>query len=260
VLRAKVRVFVELYSSRRRLEDEVRAHEKTLASLRLANDALRHFTNAASHDLRAPLRAIDGFLEALAAELGDQIGAEASRYLDRSRKGAERMARLLDSLLGYARLQRPITSTRVDINAVIEQVRGDLGKQLASAKIALEQSTLPSLYGDEGRLYQLFLNLIGNAIKFHRRDDQPRCIKVTGELRGEDALFCIEDNGVGIAPAQQAKIFEAFTRAHSTREYDGSGLGLAICKQIVEQHAGRIWVESEISMGSRFYVALPHEQ
>lgn len=259
VLRAKVRVFVELYMSRRKLSDEVGAHEKTLASLRLANEALRHFTNAASHDLRAPLRSINGFLQALAEELGDGIGDEARHYLSRSRGAANRMSALLDSLLGYAGLQRPVTAGRVDCTALIDQVRSDLNEQLSSANVALEAATLPALYGDEGRLYQLFLNLINNAIKFHRRDGMPRRIAVTAEVSEQEAVFCVEDNGIGIDSGQQKRIFDAFTRVHSAAEYAGSGLGLAICKQIVEQHDGRIWVESEVLSGSRFYVAFPRK-
>jgi signal transduction histidine kinase len=255
VLRAKVRVFVELYLSRRRLADEVAAHEVTLASLRLANEALRHFTNAASHDLRAPLRSMNGFLRALEEDAGDQLGPEARSHLARSRKAAERMAALLESLLAYARLQRPAARTRVDCTALLEQVRGDLSAQLAAADVVLESGSLPTVCGDEGRLYQLFLNLIGNAIKFHR-PELPRRIAVSAAVRPDEVLFCVEDNGIGIADEQQKRIFDAFTRLHSVKEYEGSGLGLAICREIVEQHKGRIWVESEAAKGSRFYVAL----
>jgi signal transduction histidine kinase len=258
VLRAKVRVFVELYTGRRKLADEVTAHQKTLESLRLANDALRHFTTAASHDLRAPLRTIGGFLDALAEELGERIGAQALHYLTRSRGAATRMNVLLDSLLGYARLQRPVTCTRVDCTALIDQVRSDLNEQLTTANVELESTALPSLYGDEGRLYQLFLNLINNAIKFHRRDGEPRRIAVSAEVNEVEDLICFADNGIGIDPDQQKKIFDAFARLHSAAAYEGSGLGLAICKEIVEQHGGRIWVESQVSSGSRFYVAFPH--
>lgn len=255
VLRAKVRVFIELYLGRRKLADEIEAHEKTLTSLRLANDALRHFTNAASHDLRAPLRAIRGFLAALSEEADGLVGEQALQYLSRSRKAAERMDALLDSLLGYARLQRPMASTHIDCTALVDQVRSDLSERLAAARVALEVSTLPSVYGDEGRLYQLFLNLIGNAIKFHS-PDEPRRITVTAVCRDGEFLFCVEDNGIGIDREHQQGIFDAFTRVNSGRQYDGSGLGLAICKQIVEQHGGRMWVESELSRGARFYVAL----
>jgi two-component system sensor histidine kinase/response regulator len=259
VLRAKVRVFLELYLSRRRLADEVAAHKQTLSALQLANEALRHFTNAASHDLKAPLRTLRGFLGALSEDLGDQIDAQARDYLQRSQRASERMDSLLDSLLNYARLQRPIALGDVDCGALVAQVRSDLGERIERSGARVKFDGLPSVRGDADRLYQLFLNLIGNAVKFRRADLAPE-VEVSARRQNGDWLFCIADNGIGIDAKHRAAVFEAFRRLHSESNYEGSGLGLAICKQIVEQHGGHIWVESDGGKGARFCFSLSAER
>jgi two-component system sensor histidine kinase/response regulator len=255
VVRGKVQVFLELYLNRRRLAEEVKAREKTLADLELANAALRHFTNAASHDLRAPLRVMRGFLEALEEEAGPSLDAQARDYLNRSRKASERMVSLLDSLLAYARLQRPVSWGEVDCDAVVEQVRTDLAERIATAGATLRAERLPKTRGDADRLYQLFLNLIGNALKFHRNGVAPEVV-VSAETRGHETVFCVADNGIGIPVESQTAIFKAFLRLPGASAYEGSGLGLAICQQIVEQHGGRIWVTSEPGKGARLCFAL----
>ena len=256
VLRAKVRVFLDLYLGRRRLADEVAAHKRTLGALELANDALRHFTDAASHDLKAPLRTLRGFLGALDEELGARIDEQARDYLQRSLKASERMDSLLDSLLSYARLQSPIALGDVDCSALLAQVRGDLGECIERSRAELSTDPLPHVHGDSHRLYQLFLNLVGNALKFRREGEPPR-VAVSAERHGAEWVFCVADNGIGIEAKHRESVFDAFTRLHKQSSYEGSGLGLAICKQIVEQHRGRIWVEANGSSGSRFCVALP---
>lgn len=256
VLRGKVRVFLDLHLGRRRLADEVAAHEKTLAELRVANAALRHFTNAASHDLREPLRAVCGFLDVLAEEVGAGLEARPRDYLDRSRRAAGRMVSLLDSLLVYARLQSPAAWQEVDCSVLLDQVRTDLAARLTGAHAELAVAALPRVRGDASRLYQLFLNLVSNAIKFRRPGVSPH-VTVSADGRDDEAVFCVQDNGIGIDGKNQQIVFDAFRRVHDRSQYEGSGLGLTICQQIVEQHGGRIWLESETGVGSRFYFALP---
>jgi signal transduction histidine kinase len=256
VLRAKVQVFLDLYVSRRRLTSEITAHKRTLAALELANTALRHFTNAASHDLKAPLRAMRGFLGALHEDAGANLGDKASGYLDRSIQASRRMDSLLSSLLAYARLQKPPSCTLVPCQALLEQVKADLADQLAGANAVISLGELPTVQGDPERLYQLFLNLISNAIKFHRTDVPP-IVAVRAEPQGNQSMFCVQDNGIGIGLEHREAVFTAFRRLHSESAYEGSGLGLAICKQIVEEHGGRIWVDSEPTRGSRFCLTLP---
>jgi signal transduction histidine kinase len=257
ILRGKVRVFLELYTQRRRLQEEIHAHKKTLAALQEANAALRHFTDAASHDLKAPIRAIRGFLGALSLEIGETLSPQALEYLQRSVKAGERMDSLLDSLLDYARLQRNQATAVVRFNALVDQLRTDLGEELARYGATLvADPELPAVPGDPDRFYQLFQNLVTNAIKF-RRPAVPLEVRVSAERYPTETVFCVADNGIGIDPKHQPRIFQAFFRSHAQGKYQGSGLGLAICQQVVEQHQGRIWVESQPGEGSRFYFSLP---
>jgi two-component system, sensor histidine kinase and response regulator len=255
VLRGKVQVFLDLHEGRRRLTEEIDAHKKTLGELQLANAALRHFTSAASHDLREPLRSMQGFLQALAEEAGERLEPQARDYLERSRRASQRMAALLDSLLAYAGLQRAVAWLEVDCQSVAGQVEADLAARIASSQAIVTFGQLPRITGDPSRIYQLFLNLIGNAIKFHRPGQAPR-VTVSAERRGREWLFCVEDQGVGIEPEHQSMVFVAFRRLHGQQEFEGSGLGLTICKQIVEQHGGRIWLESEAGQGSKMWFSL----
>jgi two-component system sensor histidine kinase/response regulator len=255
VLKAKVRVFLDLYVSRRRLTGEIAAHKKTLADLEMANDALRAFTNAASHDLREPLRAVDGFMAAVFEDYGSTLVPEARDYLERSRRASQRMVALLDALLAYARLQKPIAWIRVDCDQTLEQVKTDLAERIKVAGATVTVGPLPNLRGDTARIYQLFLNLVGNAIKF-RRPDAPPQVEVSAQSKDPEPVFCVADNGLGIAPEHQTLVFEPFRRLNNRTQFEGSGLGLTICQQIVEQHGGRIWVESAPGQGSRFFFTL----
>jgi two-component system sensor histidine kinase/response regulator len=255
VLRGKVQVFLDLHGSRLRIAAEVAAHQRTLADIELSNAALRHFTNAASHDLREPLRTMQGFLQALEEDVGDRLGPEARDHIERSRRASQRMAGLLDSLLAYARLQRPIALSEVDCEGVLEQVRADLGPRIASKGATVTVGPLARVTGDPSRVYQLFLNLVSNALKFHRPGEPPR-VTVSAERRGRQQVFCVADQGLGIEPEHQTAVFGAFRRLHAASAYEGSGLGLTICKQIVEQHQGTIWLESEPGKGTRIFFTL----
>jgi two-component system sensor histidine kinase/response regulator len=257
VLRAKVRVFLELYNSRRKLAAEVAAHRVTLASLELANTALRHFAQAASHDLKAPLRAMRGLLDALALELGEGLAPHARDYLERSRLASQRMDSLLNALRTYAGLQRPVSNVLVDTNQVVRNVLADLKDRIDTAGASVEVDELPAVHADPDRVYQLLLNLIANAVKFHRPGVPPR-VKVYVPAHSRPFTLCVEDNGIGIESRQYDAVFEAFLRLHEESKYEGTGLGLAICKQIVHQHGGSLWVESEPRRGSRFFFTLGH--
>jgi two-component system sensor histidine kinase/response regulator len=256
VLRGKVQVFLDLWVSRRRLAEEVEAHERTLADLELANEALRHFTSAASHDLREPLRGLQGLLQAVVEDAGERLDAHGRDYLNRAWRASQRMSSLLDSLLAYARLQRPVVLQQVDCAAVVEQVRADLAGRIGEAGATLAVGALPEVTADPARVYQLFLNLISNALKFHR-PGAPPSITISSERHGREALICVADEGLGIQAEHQSAVFTAFRRLHGAGSYEGSGLGLTICKQIVEQHGGRIWLESEPDQGTRVWFEIP---
>ena len=186
VLRAKVRVFLDLDIGRRRLRAEIAAHQQTLQALERANNALRHFTYAASHDLRAPMRAIRSFLESLASMTADTLEPTASDYLARSRRAAERMDSLLSALLVYAGLQKPSSQTQVDFNKVFEHVQADLAPSISTAGASVSAGELPTVLGDADRLYQLLLNLVSNALKFRapNRTPEVRAQRTSDTYRG----------------------------------------------------------------------------
>jgi two-component system sensor histidine kinase/response regulator len=259
VLRSKVIVFLELYAKKRELAAALEAEQKASRELSRANEALRHFTQAASHDLGAPLRAIQGFLRGLDDEVGASLAPTPRRYLDRSRNAAARMATLLESLLAYAELRRPAEPTQVSLNAIVERVASDLTPRIEQSSAELVVGELPVIRGDPSRLYQLLLNLIGNALKFRRPDVPPRVVVSASRRNANEWLCSVEDNGVGIPPEHAGTVFSAFKRLHSQDEYEGSGLGLAICREVVEQHGGAIWVESELGRGARFCFTLKGE-
>jgi two-component system, sensor histidine kinase and response regulator len=254
ILRSKVRVFLDLERGRRALAEEVKSHERTHAALEQSNAALRHFTHAASHDLRAPLRAASGFLEALEEEAGGTLEARPADYLRRARRATDRMSSLLASLLAFAGLEQELAFVTVDCDELVEQVRSDLAQRLAEVGAELEIAPLPQVSGVPARLYQLFLNLVGNALKFARPGVAPR-VRIFVENESEP-VFCVSDNGRGIALSHHDRIFAAFHRLHSQSAIEGSGLGLAICRQIVEQHRGRIWVRSIEGEGATFCFTL----
>jgi two-component system, sensor histidine kinase and response regulator len=256
VLRSKVIVFLELYAKKRELAAALEAEQKATRELSRANEALRHFTQAASHDLGAPLRAIQGFLRGLDDEVGAGLAPTPKRYLDRSRNAAARMATLLESLLAYAELRRPAEPTQVNLNAIVERVASDLTPRIEQSKAELVVGELPVVRGDASRLYQLFLNLIGNALKFRRAELPPRIVISASRRALGEWLCSVEDNGVGIPPEHASTVFSAFKRLYSQDEYEGSGLGLAIVREVVEQHGGQIWVESELGRGARFCFTL----
>ncbi|MBI4819976.1 MAG: response regulator [Deltaproteobacteria bacterium] len=256
ILLSKVQVFLDLYNDRRRIADEVESHKKTMLELERANDALRQFNQAASHDLREPLRVAVGFLNALKDESAHTLGSESAHFLERSLSACGRMSSLLDSLLAYARLQKPSRIEEVDVSAVLDRVRSDLSPRITLAHGALVVEELATVRGDPDRLYQVFLNLVGNALKFAKPDEAPRVTVSCARERGS-ATFCVEDNGIGIEEKHHGEVFGAFRRLNSDDRYEGSGLGLAICRQIVEQHGGKIWVESRLGAGSKFFVNLP---
>lgn len=256
VLRAKVRIFLDLYLERCRLANEVAAHRATLSSLEEANTALRHFTHAASHDLKAPLRAISGFSQALSEHLEGRLDSTGRDYIARVLRANARMESLLSSLLQYAKLERRRPFADVDCTEIAEQAKADLADRLAATRATVRIDALPTVRGDPSRLYQLFLNLIANANEFRRAQVEPNIV-VSSASNELEWHFCVQDNGIGIAPEHRTVIFEAFRRLRTNGSVQGTGLGLVICRQIVEQHGGRIWVESEVGRGSRFLFSIP---
>jgi|GEM_PF-5835498 len=220
-----------------------------------SNEELEQFAYVASHDLREPLRMVAGYLGLLERRLQDQGLDERSReYVRFAVDGAMRMDALINDLLAYSRAGGrggPLTPT--DLDRAARTALSHLADLVEGADICLED--LPTVRADERQMVQLFQNLLGNALKY--RSERPLRVRVSAHHERGKWVIAVEDNGIGIDPAHQERIFEMFQRLHARDEYEGTGIGLAIAKKIVERHGGRIWVESDGRSGSTFRFSLP---
>jgi len=254
--KTKNKLIAELQDSYAELKDIKEDLERKSQELARSNDELKDFAYAASHDLQEPLRIIRGYVQLLAKRYKGRLDADADDFIQYTVEGVGRMQRLIKDLLEYSRLG---ISTEI---FKASEGRELVDRALANLQAAVEESgavvtcgPLPAVAVDSSQLSRVFQNLIGNAIKFHG-EETPR-IHVSAERRGEEWVFSVRDNGIGMNPDQFERIFMIFQRLHTREEYEGTGIGLAICKKIVERHGGRIWVESEEGKGSTFYFTIP---
>lgn len=245
---------------RMNVELEQRVRERT-AQLESKNRELESFAYSVSHDLKAPLRGISGFSNALLEEHLSKLDEDAQLYLTRIVASAERMGQLIDDLLSYSRLevQAPQWST-VDVCEMVQRIKGDYGAQISETKaqVKVDIKSLP-LKTDPHGLEQALRNLIGNAIKFSAKSPAPN-IDIIG--RDVDGKFTLEvrDNGIGFDMKYAAKLFQIFQRLHSSREYSGTGIGLAIVRKAVERVGGKVSAESEPGKGASFKLEIPRQQ
>jgi signal transduction histidine kinase len=227
--------------------------------LKRSNADLQQFACAASHDLQEPLRVIAGFIKRLEKRYRDKLDDRAHEFIDYAVEGVGRMERLIRDLLAYSQIEtKGKRFTPINCGEALEQALFGLQSAVEESHAEVTYDILPGVIGDAPQLSRLFQNLIGNAIKFHGKD-VPR-IHITAEHTGNEWIFSVRDNGIGIDPADFDRIFVVFQRLHSREEYGGTGIGLAICKKIVERHGGRIWVESEPGNGSTFFFSIPDRQ
>ena len=230
--------------------------ERTTRALQRSNQDLERFASMAAHDLREPLRVIASFSQLLARHNEGRLDEQSSKFIRQILNAAGRMDHLIHDLIEVARLNdasvRPLRPT--DCSVVLGIALQHLQFNIEEAGASISFDPLPVVSGDEPLLVQLFENLIGNALKYCRTKPQ---VHVASQRQGNDWLFSVRDNGIGIAPEFHERIFGMFQRLHRREEYGGSGIGLAICKRIVERHGGRIWVESELGRGATFFFTLP---
>lgn len=251
--------------NRRQVEARLRQHETELKALvqdlARSNQALEEFAYMASHDLREPLIAITSFGDLLRDEYGEELTGEGREYLQRIQKAAGRLRELVDDLLAYSRVNAGERRfIPLDLRRLVDEVAGELKAGLEAADGRVTTGELPEIEADEPRMRQLFLNLIGNAIKY-RRPGVP--LRVTIETRdaGADGVeIVVRDNGIGFEQGYAEQILEAFERLHTRHAYDGTGVGLAICRRVVEQHGGTLRAEGTPDEGAAFYITLPVTQ
>ena len=221
-----------------------------------SNADLQQFAYVASHDLQEPLRMVTSYVKLIERQYKGKLDSNADEFIAFAVDGAMRMQSLISDLLTYARISTTsIPVARIDFNTVLERTLANLEMATRESGCLITHDTLPTLVADASQLGQVFLNLIGNAIKF--RGAAPLQIHVSAVAQEDAWLFSICDNGIGFEPEFSERIFVIFQRLHSREEYSGTGIGLAICKKIIEGHRGHIWVESQPGAGSTFYFTLP---
>jgi len=251
--RGAIGVFVDI-TEREQAEAE---REKLITGLETALKELDSFTYSVSHDLRAPLRAIDGFSMMLLTDIGDKLDPESMRKFNVIRDNTEKMTQLIDDLLRLSRTGRALLSQmRIEMHSLVEDVWEELLAGNRDRSMEMIINDLPPVSGDRVLLRQVLSNLLGNAIKFTSKRDHA-VIEVSGSVSDGFNTYCIKDNGVGFDMRYYDKLFEIFRRLHSTKEYEGTGVGLAIVKKIVERHGGTIWAEGEPGEGATFCFTLP---
>jgi signal transduction histidine kinase len=231
-------------------------HRHSQEELARSNRDLEQFAYVASHDLQEPLRMVATYSQLLAERYRGKLDADADKYIGYAVDGALRMQKLVQDLLAFSRVGRlGLALESVDINVVLEDALKNLEAAMQESGAVIEHVQLPVALADSTQLVQVFQNLIGNAIKF--RGSEPPSIRVAAEAAGKEWVFSVADNGIGILAEHRENVFVIFRRLHTRTEYSGNGIGLSICKKIIEQHGGRIWVESEPGHGSNFKFTLP---
>jgi signal transduction histidine kinase len=245
---------VEAHEGERR--ERRRVQEKTV-QLEAANRELDAFSYSVSHDLRAPLRAIDGYSRMLEEDSGESLGEEGRRLLGVVRSSSHRMGRLIDDLLEFSRLgQKEPARTEIDMTELAQAIVAELAREFPAVRVTVGE--LPPALADRALLTQVWSNLIGNAFKYSGKRDAAQ-IEIGARAESAENVYWVRDNGVGFDMRYAAKLFGVFQRLHSQDEFPGTGVGLAIVQRVILRHRGRVWAEARPHEGACFYFSLPRE-
>ncbi len=253
VLLNKIRFFIKKYQQEQLLIEQQEQLKRT-------NEELESFSYSVSHDLRAPLRAVSGYSSLLLQNHKNQLDEEGQKFLNIINKEAGRMGQLIDDLLDFSQMNRlKVNDTdAISMDALILECRDEVRKMYPGVSPRFFINPLPKVKANRALLHQVFVNLLGNAVKY-RKPDQVPVIKIearTDEVN-QQYIFSIKDNGVGFDMKYADKLFGVFQRLHSNEEFEGNGIGLALVRRIVNRHGGETWAESEPRVGSTFYFSLP---
>jgi PAS domain S-box-containing protein len=239
----------------KQLVNKLREHARVVEE---ANRELDSFTYSVSHDLRAPLRAIDGFSRILVEEHGDRMTPDESRLVEVIRRNTLQMGQLIDDLLAFARLGRKeLAMSNIDMKNLLIELVPEVLAGTEDRKIDLRAGALPCITGDRSLLKQVWLNLLSNAVKYTRKRENA-VITISAESTEHETVYIVEDNGAGFSMDYIDKLFGVFQRLHRNNEFEGTGVGLALVQRIVRRHGGRVWAEGKEDVGAKFYFALPH--
>ncbi|MDA8126700.1 MAG: ATP-binding protein [Deltaproteobacteria bacterium] len=229
---------------------------KLVRELEAANKELESFSYSVSHDLRAPLRTIDGYSRMLVKKYGSAFDEDAGRMIAVIRRNAEKMGLLIDDLLSFSKVARnEMTTATIDMEALADEVWKDLQAGNPDRECEVRIAKLLPGIGDRPLIRQALFNILANAVKF-TMIRTPAVIELDSYCESGNIVYCVKDNGVGFDMAYHDKLFGAFQRLHG-EEYEGTGVGLAIVQRIINRHGGRIWAESEPDKGAAFYFTLP---
>jgi PAS domain S-box-containing protein len=240
-------------TERKRAEQNLARKADELAR---SNADLEQFAYVASHDLQEPLRMVAAYTQLLAERYRGRLDENADKFIGYASEGALRMQVLIQDLLAFSRTGRRETSNvSVDCNPVLQEVLQTMSSSIEESHAVITHQELPVIWADRTQMAQVFQNLIGNAIKFHR--EVPPVISIRAEKADQHWLFSVSDNGIGISAEDAGSIFVVFHRLHTRSEYPGNGIGLAICKKIIERGGGKIWVESQAGSGCTFRFTVP---
>ena len=251
-------------TERKRAEQAIRDLNSDLenqaAKLQAANKELEAFSYSVSHDLRAPLRAIDGYTRILVEDYEAILDAEGKRVCGVISAEARRMGQLIDDLLAFSRLGRKeMYSSNIDMKALVVSVLNELIKEKDRERIDFKIARLPPVSGDSSLMRQVWVNLLSNALKFTSKKERA-VIEVGSKSSKDEVIYYVRDSGAGFDMEYANKLFGVFQRLHSESEFEGTGVGLAIVQRVVRRHNGRVWAESELDKGATFYFALPQKE
>ncbi|QHT69129.1 response regulator [Rhodocytophaga rosea] len=245
-----------LYTQNAQLEQAKQELEQKTRQLEISNADLERFAYAASHDLQEPLRTVEGFIKLLRNKFKQKLTPEAEEYMEFMSGATTRMKALIEGLLDYSKVSgQDDKQEEVNLKQIILQVKENLLVSIENASAQLIVGNLPTVKANRWQMLQLFQNLIGNAIKF--RSEQPLIITIAAQPKPGQWVISVGDTGIGMDMKHARMIFEPFKKLHSRDQFEGSGIGLATCQKIVENHGGRIWIESTLGQGSTFYFTLP---
>ena len=250
-------VEVELQKHRDHLEELV---EQRTVELVVVNKELESFSYSVSHDLRAPLRAIDGFSRILLEDYTEKLDDEGKRLLNIIQNNTQKMGQLIDDLLAFSRVGRQEKKLlNIDMAELAKGVFKELNDTVTGQTIQSNINSIPNASGDRSMIRQVFINLLSNAIKF-TRPKGTSIIEVGGWTEENENIYYVKDNGVGFDMKYSDKLFNVFQRLHSSSEFEGTGVGLAIVQRIIHRHGGRVWAEGEVGKGATFFFTLPRKE